>query len=271
MKEINENRQTSMRTSYYLIASVIFGCIAVGFGIMSFKIDFLGFAFVLFSLTALVFGVTTFILLIKKSRENFQLSDIVQLLILFGFAFYLPTILLWQLDNFKSCRAYEKSRLADLKLIRREMMEYISINERLPDANSWCDPLFSHEKNPRMFHELLSHFAYNENLSETPVEQLNGNILLIIEAEDSVNNFGGTELLTQPLTRYEYYLFPWQKYKYIMFVDGTIAKYRKRDGALSKFEGNPDKFGYSSYDEDINSFGPFIKKGSNSYSTLRWK
>ena len=150
-------------------------------------------------------------------------------------------------------------------------MEYTEINGHLPDANSWCDSLFSHEKNPRMYHELLSHFAYNENLSETPVDHLNGNILLIIEAEGSLNNFGGIELLTQPLPRYEYYLFPWHKFKYIMFVDGTIAKYRNRDGAISKFEGNPDNFDPLSYYEDIDSFGPFIKKGSNSYSTLRWK
>ncbi|MBN2180515.1 MAG: hypothetical protein JW715_01275 [Sedimentisphaerales bacterium] len=155
-------------------------------------------------------------------------------------------------------------------------MEYVEINGRLPDANSWCDSLFSQEKNapetnPRMFHELLSHFAFNENLSKTPVDQLNDNILLIIEAEGSYNNFGGAELLTQPLPRYEYYFFPWQKFKYILFVDGTIAKYRQRDGAISKFEGNPDEFGFPSYYKDIDSFGPFIKKESDSYSSLQWE
>jgi len=155
-------------------------------------------------------------------------------------------------------------------------MEYVEINGHLPDANSWCDPLFSHEKNApeanaRMFHKFFSHFTFNENLSETPVDRLNGNILLIIEAEGSYNNFGGAELLTQPLPRYKYYLFPGQKYKYILFVDGTIVKYRQRDGAISKFEGNPDNFDPLSYYEDIDSFGPFIKKGSSSYSILRWK
>jgi len=280
MKKKNENRQISSRTSYYLIASVIFGCItcgcfAVGFELRAIKIDILGFIFTLFLLAALVCGTITIILLIK-SRKILQLSGIVQLIILLGFAFYLNSFLFMRSRYSLAYGGSEKERLSDLKLIRREIMEYTEINGRFPDANSWCDPLFSHEKNapeanPYTFPELLSRFAFNENLSEKPVDQLNDNILLIIEAEGNYNNFGGAELLTQPLPRYEYYLFPGQKFKYFMFVDGTIAKYRQRDGAISKFEGNPDNFDHLSFNKDVDSFGPFIKKGSDSYRTLRWK
>jgi hypothetical protein len=272
MKKINENRQIYSRTTYYLIASVTFGCIAVGFAIMSFtfQINVLGFAFVLFLLAALACGLITIILLIQ-SRKILHLSGIVQLIILIGFALFLNSFLLMRIRYSLACGGNEKNRLSDLKLIRREMMDYIVTNGHLPDANSWCDSLLSQVENPYLRQELLSHFAFNENLSEKPVDQLNGNILLIIEAEGNYNNFGGAELLTQQLHRYKYYLFSGQKFKYIMFVDGTIAKYRQRDCAISKFEGNPDNFDYSSFREDVDSFGPFINKGSNSYSTLRWK
>jgi uncharacterized membrane protein YgdD (TMEM256/DUF423 family) len=281
MKKKNEKRQIFTKILYFLIASFIFGCIALGYHavgveLMAIKRGVLGMIiFNLSFLAAHACGLITIILLIQ-SRKILQLSGIVQLIILIGFILFFYSSLSTRIRDRRFYIGGEKTRLADLKLIRREIMEYVEINGRLPDANSWCDPLCSHEKNApeanaRMFHKFFSRFAFNENLSEKSVDQLNDNILLIIEAEGSLNNFGGAELLTQPLPRYEYYLFPQQKFKYFMFVDGTIAKYRQRDGAISKFEGNPDNFDLSSISKDVDSFGPFTKKGSNPYSTLRWK
>jgi hypothetical protein len=45
----------------------------------------------------------------------------------------------------------------------------------------------------------------------------------------------------------------------VLFVDGTIVKYRLHDGAIVK------------YDKEKDEFGPYLEKGQTPYSPLRWE
>jgi hypothetical protein len=143
-------------------------------------------------------------------------------------------------------------------------MEYARENGHMPDANSWCYLLIDRDDRARFnfkipqIKDVECNFAFNKNLSNLSTDNLDSNIVLLFESDGDLNLSGGPELISKERTKDKYFLFKRQRFIYILFVDGTIAKYRLHDGAISK------------YVPDENKFTQYYKMGETPYSPLRW-
>jgi hypothetical protein len=267
------NRQMLKKPIFWVILSVISGSLAIEIFITSLKFgriyfDVLSFifqlAYCIFILVALGCGFKSIILLFQ-TQKILRLSGLAQLFFLILSGFYFLTLFLVHIDNYRSCFSSEKLHLDRLRHIRIGINAYMSANKQFPDANKWRYGISINN------YDLSSPFAFNKNLSNASIEQSPGSIVLLVECDIHVNKYGAAELLTKTLKRDKYYLFPSQRFKYILFLDGTIIKYRWADGAISLYTGDYDAFGYEAYDKASKSFGPFQKQGTTPYSPLKWK
>lgn len=221
-------------------------------------------------ITALLLGVIAIVKIIVQIIENWKakiISGIVEFLILIFVGFFLLCFTLVTNEFYRMRRAISCNMLLKIKNIRSMVNEYSEKYDRMPDADSWCGSLIenSGKIGEGYFHigqlpEIECNFAFNENISNLPVvKDLPGNVVLLFEAEGDLNLSGGPELISNELAKDKYFLFKKQKFIYILFVDGTIVKYRLRDCAIAKYV--PDK----------NKFTQYFQKGQTPYSPLRWK
>lgn len=276
-RKIIVNNPILKKPILWTVVSIFFGCIGEAFGLLSYKVESLEsdilygiicFTAVIFDLFALVCGFKTIGLVLKTRKILHIFSGIAQILLLVFVAYTLLGIILHENEFYRSIKGSERQNLEFLRHTRIKSMAYMSANKQFPDANSWSIPLYD----PLGDRKYIK-FAFNKNLSNASIEQVPGNIVLLVEVdnEESFTPYGTDELLKQPMKRDKYCLFSWQPFKYILFVDGTIGKYRRLDGAISLYTGDYDAFGYEAYDKAYKSFGPFQKKGDTPYSPLKWK
>jgi hypothetical protein len=270
------NKQILKKPIFWTIASIIFGCVGEAFGFLYYKVESLesqilnsivGYTHEIFTVFAL-FCVYKMISLLIKTRKILTVSSVTQILLLLFIAYTINGFNRGKNEFYRSIKGDEQQKLEFLRHIRIELIAYMSSNKLFPDVNLWSDPLFVRDIHREI---MLKYFAFNKYLSNATIEQLPSNIVLLVEFEGGINYSGTDELLKQPMKRDKHYLFSWQPFNYILFVDGTIVKYRRSDGAISKYGGDYDKFGYSAYDEAYRSFGPFLKKGTTPYSPLQWE
>jgi hypothetical protein len=154
----------------------------------------------------------------------------------------------------------------------------------MPDTNDWCYSLIgsSLESTPLAFDSVVTkrtfslnsacqncNFAYNKNLGYLPIEGLSGNTVLLFEGEGDFNLSGDEELLSKELkdNQWAFYNIRKKNYRYIIFIDGTMGKYRLSDGAIAFYDPN---IGYKrSY--EFRNFTKYCKKGKTPYSPLKWR
>lgn len=180
--------------------------------------------------------------------------------------------------------AIKFSGLSSIREIRKTFSQYYKANNQLPRSSNWCNALIEYyEENGRPKTHIFQipqlpdnecHFAFNRNLSLLLKEDLPGNLVLVFEADGALNLSGGSELLEQERAKDKYFSKT-ERYIYILFVDGTIAKYRLSDGsiALAKedlYKTSNDSSFYYTYEEK-KVFSKYHKKGETPYSPLRWK
>jgi hypothetical protein len=220
-----------------------------------------------------------------------RIFGILPLLLILYIALLVETCPLVLLNNYRSRRAITYNRLIEIRELSYLINDYLQKNQRMPKANDWFESLERrtnalyvfptiHHGPPYVFppvDEPQCDFAFNKNLSESTSDCLDGTLVLLFEADfegyfvaDDENNLsGGSELFAKKRVKDKYFLFKRQRFIYILFVDGTIAKYRLYDGALSLYEPEKDQAAFYNYDNE--PFTDYFKKGQTPYSPLRWK
>ncbi len=250
--------------------AIVSGCIADVFVILAQEIsENFGYAYALFTISALACGITA----ISKIRENKQILKIygiLQVVILVVTGCVLFYFFLFSNDIYRTRRAISSDGATRIMILGNLMNESAVKTGHMPNADHWCDSLvgqplagslrvvkssFNIVRNP----DIECSFAFNENLSNLSIEGLSGNVVMLFEADGEFNLSGGPELINTKRMKDKYF-WPWrQKFIYILFVDSTIVKYRRYDGAVAL------------YDPDKDEFTDYHKKGETSYSPLKWK
>ncbi len=187
------------------------------------------------------------------------------------------------IDNQRLKRAIEYNGLTSIMKIRKTFSLYCEHNNQLPKSFNWCDRLIEYYKEEGLVKKFLFriaqlgheyHFAFNENLSLLAKEDLPGYLVLVFEADGEFNLSGGQELFGKERAKDKYFSVE-NRYIYILFLDGTIAKYRLCDGAIALAKKMvyevSDYSGFCYAYEEEKAFSEYYKKGETQYSPLKWE
>jgi hypothetical protein len=262
---------------YWIGATIIFSWVGVLFFIVWVELLSKTFATLaeIFFWIAFLCMLWTFVLIIRNTKGH-RAYIIIYLAILvwgiaFAFAFFSA-----QNENFRSLRATSGNTLLYLNSVKDVINEYIRINNQMPEKNFWYNSLLELEERskstdidsekPKLAYLTKPNFAFNENLSNVPVKGLAGNLVLIFEAYSDDNLSGGPELIKKTREKDRHFLFKRDVFIYVLFVDGTVIKYRLNDGAVAKYDKNKAK-----YYMDRNAFTNYVPQGKTPYSPLKWK
>jgi hypothetical protein len=220
----------------------------------------------LFSIVAMVAGTIAIgtIILSWKSRK---LAGTIQFFGLVLAGFFLLACYLVTNECYRMRRAISGNMLIQIKEVGKAVNQYAHQHNRMPEADWWCHSLIDDPNiqiDEREFRigqlpDIKCKFAFNRNLDRLSLDQIKGDVVLLFEADGELDLSGGPELIHQERRKDKYFIFKKQKYIYILFVDGTIVKYRIRDGAVAL------------YDPEKDTFASYIEKGRTEYSSLRWK
>lgn len=285
-------RKVITKSWFWILASIISACIGIILIAVSFELPdknlletLVSLMSLLFLLLALIFGVVVCVSIIvqifKNPKPKTWFLAIIKL-VTFATACCLLVILLAipVLLKAKLRNSYAISGLDKIVVIGDSLIKYSNQNGSLPDANNWCDLLigFDSEINKEFFHitgqrsQIKCTFAFNKDLTNLSLDNINGNVVLLFEADGKLNLSGGPELLDKGRHKDRYFSLKKQIFVYVMFIDGTVAKYRLHDGAVSLFLFKPVKNEPPSYwAYHVNDFSNWYKKGQTPYSPLRWK
>jgi len=195
-----------------------------------------------------------------------------------------PPKLFGGINTLRTKRAIELGGLSSIMKISKAFSRYYEQNDQLPQRYEWCDSIiwyFEEENLVRRYYFNIPqlgtteyHFAFNKNLSLLPKKGLPGNLVLVFEADGEFNLSGGPELLKKEHAKDKYFSAE-SRYVYILFLDGTVAKYRMHDEAISLAKKMVyEMFDYSDFGytyEEEKAFSEYHKKGETPYSPLKWK
>ncbi len=211
--------------------------------------------------------------------------SVVLLIIIVAFIFFIGCIK--DINNQRTKRGIEHNGLASIMKISEVFNLYFEHNKQLPQNSVWCNRLMEYYMEEGLVKKYLFnipqltqvgpieyHFAFNKNLSLLSKKDLPGNLVLVFEADGEFNLSGGPELLKKKYAKDSFFSVE-NIYIYILFLDGTIAKYRLHDGAIALAkEAVYDVSDYSSFGytyEEEKAFSNYYKKGETPYSPLNWE
>ncbi len=251
------------RLLFLIITSSLCAWIGVAFFIASLEFNkFLIIGYAVFTIAAVIIGIIGFVYILLKIKEA-KLNDFLLLTLLVLMSLWVASTVLGTFDKYRIREAIANDRLPEVKEIYYLFNEYLKKNNYLPLAYPWLDSLGTRPDALYLFpmagDHYASNFAFNKEISNLSPKELYGNEILVFEADGIGNIFGGPELINESREKDQFFLFKRQIWIYILFVDGTIVKYRIHDGSISK------------YDPEKDAFGPYIEKGKTPYSPLRWK
>lgn len=190
---------------------------------------------------------------------------VLQLAVLFVAAFLILSFTAAYISKYKSRNTVSRAGLNRIREAGSYISEYMKQSGNMPTADMWYFELRDSDITARdcikipQLRNVECVFAYNENLSNLPTDELDGNVVVLFETDGHLNQTGGPELIDKPRIKDEFFLFKKQRFIYVLFTDGTIVKYRLRDGAVAI------------YDQKKDEFGPYFEKGQTPYSPLRWE
>jgi hypothetical protein len=168
-------------------------------------------------------------------------------------------------ENYRMRKAISDNMLLSLNNISDSFEKYMKATNHMPHADEWCNQLLYKTTgidrdvflvNPPN-HEC--DFAFNKSLSDLSRDKLQSNTVLVVEAEGEMNLHGGPELILKPRSKDKYFLLKRGIFVHILFVDGTIVRYRLRDGAVAE------------YVRDESKFREYMQRGKTPYSPLTWE
>lgn len=245
---------------YWAMASLLSSGIALALFIASWEFyHFLLLGYVFFTIASVVLAVVAIVYIILKKRN---LIGVLQLIVLISAGVFIQASVPMLHDYYRIRRASTYNRLIEVRELKYLISEYIKQNGYFPDPDNWFDLLERRDKGFYVFppmSEPKCNFAFNKNLSHLSADSLQGNKVVLFEADGELNLSGGPELISKERAKDRYFVFKKQIFIYILFVDGTIVKYRLHDGAVALYEPGKDEFtGYR-------------RKGETPYSPLKWK
>lgn len=249
----------TIKPLYCIIFSIGCGWISVLCFVASLEISvFFSIGWFLFSFTALFLGLVS---VWKTFKGKKIMNAIIELCALLLLGLLICGIVLGQFSRYRLLRAIDASELTVVKDVNNFIKEYSSETGHMPDVNNWCDLLIhKHIRfDIKQIGKVECKFAFNDKICNSLVKTLDNNVILFFVADGKWNQIGGPELINKPRAQDRYFLFKSRIFIYILFVDGTITKYRLHDGAIAKYDPQKDEF------------GPYIEKGKTPYSPFRWK
>ncbi len=253
---------------YWIVASIVVACIGAMIGTLS--LDFnarLCVWYIILTTLAIVLGVIAIIEILKNWKAETVMA-ILELLGLLLAGILLIAFILGRISASRLTRSITANTLTTVRNTKSLINRYSQMRNHMPLSEHWCNSLIEYDPaiNERSFgiaqlRNVVCILAFNKNLSNVTMDDLQGkdNVVLIFEADGELNLSGGPELISKERTKDKYFLFGRQKFIYVLFVDGTIAKYRLRDGSVAL------------YDSDKDEFKDWIEAGQTPYSPLRWK
>lgn len=144
------------------------------------------------------------------------------------------------------------------------LLSYERDKDQFPSSQHWCDSITKQEGDSLGALQYWTEdndicmYAFNIHLSESPIDDFDPSTVLVFETDGAWNCAGGSERF--PGTRWRDEYFPRkEKFTFIFFIDGTLAKYRLHDGAVAL------------YLPDEDTFSDWRQKGETPYSPLKWK
>lgn len=192
------------------------------------------------------------------------------MVIILAFLMNVPPLL----DNYRMRRALCQNGLNMISTVGEAVNEYTNKHNHMPNAAHWIEDILANNQllSRRDFRigqlpNVKCAIAYNQHLSDAEVNEIPQNVVVLFEADGEMNLTGDGELLQKPRAKDSWFnsIFSEEKFVFIYFRNGTIAKYRLSDGAISIYE--PEGFlKYVRY-EDKN-FLKYTK--DNKYFPLQW-
>ena len=202
-------------------------------------------------------------LLLRKIPILIKIGCLLLILYLFFFVNLLAGSIF---ENYRGFSSVEFSGLQNAKRLKNFIGMYVAETKTYPSSANWFECLLKygtlHGLNSIPFYSSddgKSGVVYNEQIGNTIPEKSKANIVVVFEASHD-NKYRGMELLNRPIQKDRYFLFNWQRYRYVLFADGTIVKYRLSDQAVSIYDPNTDHM-----------FSKYFKPDETPYSPLKWK
>lgn len=266
---------------YWVLGSIVSTCVGIACRIVELEIYAqqyatlrlndsglyrgLGLAVVVFPLASLILGVTAVVLIFINWKAR-KISGIAELFILVIGALFLFGSYFVAPEFYRIRRAISNNMFFQIRDIGSAINQYSKKYNHMPDTFGWCDSLINepniglskHDFHIGQLPHIECNFAFNANIDKLPQSNLNGNVVLLFEADGNLNLSGGPELINKERAKDKYFLFKKERFIYVLFVDVTLVKYRLHDGAIAK------------YDPERNKFTPYLRKGQTPYSPLRW-
>jgi len=197
-----------------------------------------------------------------RTKEAKKISGIVKISTFLICAFLLIHFNVKFLSLFYKYQSAGNQGRQFIMAIGDEIMEYANNNNyHLPPAENWSDLLVHldndiYEDTFMVAGYFENNFAFNKYISGKKVDGLPHNIVVIFEADGNYNLSGGSELIREKRAKDKYFLRKKDIFIYVYFKDGTIAKYRIFDNAISI------------YDRNSQEFSPYTQKSP--YLPLQW-
>ena len=195
-----------------LLASIICGIIAVIFMWLSLRIHRV------FRIGCFLFAVYAVVCVVSLAmaylgREIKLVSVILKVIVITYTLVCVYAICPILNHDLRMRRAIESSGLQCVLNIKELFVDYGVDNDRMPDADNWCEQLTKNtEKVParmftiRQYGNIDCSFAFNKNLSNQPLDSLQGSIVLLFETDGDLNLNGDDDLTKKKQTKDEYFL-----------------------------------------------------------------
>lgn len=184
------------------------------------------------------------------------------MLYLYGFA---NSQIVPMLDKYRSYVGVNESAFENTKTIKKLLNLYIHKKSMFPPVDSWWEDI-SKNNSDYMIYKVYEYpdvqhaFAFNRNIGEHSKEAVSNTTVVIFESDHPMDQAESTELLNKQHAKDKYFLLKFQRFVYILFADGTIAKYRLRDQSVALYDPNTENY-----------FSDYLKPGTTPYSPLKWK
>ncbi|MBI9016318.1 MAG: hypothetical protein JEZ07_03550 [Phycisphaerae bacterium] len=170
-------------------------------------------------------------------------------------------------DAIRRRNGFDSDARIQLGYLHRNLFDYMHCDGKIPSTDNWYEQLKKVAPKDDMWQlRDENNFVLNVNIVGKSIQDIPGNVILLIECDKNMAAYGGRELLDIERKKDKYFTYQKDRFIYLCFMDGTIAKYRIADGAIAEFNIN-DAISSPDY---INKDGhsPYIK--DSKYLPLQW-
>lgn len=200
------------------------------------------------SLFSLVSVIQVFSPLAKKNKLIVIIWAATIFILCIASVFYIKNVL--DVDRIRYEKELSLASRANLELLGEKIKQYAKEHGgKLPDATRWCDMLTENYKellrdnfiNPKETNNVC-HFAFNNNISGSLLDDLPEEVVLLFEAKGKWNLNGNSDLVRKRGSERKWLIG-------VLFVDGTFGIY------------------YFAIGENVECF----RSGKEFSQTLKWK